>query len=508
VTSVPEGAPQAGGGTLGTPFQERIGTILLVLAAMIVFAKLGATHLAAFDDCYYAQKAKEMVRSGDWFTPHFAGHPRWDNPPLFLWMMAAAFSALGVNNWAAIFWSALSGVLAVGLTYRLASASRLGLTAFGAFTAAVVLLTTQYFLKYARHAMIDVFLSFLFLAAMWGYVGAVRGDRRQFLILGAAAGLGVMAKSVLGLFPLTVAALHLIGTGRARRLFDPWFLASLVVFAAVGLPWYLLQLAANGDRFVNEHFRWLLVGQVIGPDGAGRSWTSYFDYLRGIALVYWPWLPLALGGLVLAARRAFASAPASTEWSDRDTARLLLLWLFLVVGVMSLAGEKKLWYVMSAFPCLALLAGIAAETWIRSDARRARLRNGAIVVLAALGIAMCLAPGPFSKDRRPDLHAIALATRQTVPPGVVLLNLDARYWKLANQFLFYSDHDVTEPLGDPERVRSGLRAGGFALLTDRGYDQVAEGDSTTYRVLAASGSWRLVAGPGHRPVILSAGRGD
>ena len=89
MTSVPEGAPQPGGRTLGTPFQERIGTILLVLAAMIVFAKLGATHLAAFDDCYYAQKAKEMVRSGDWFTPHFAGHPRWDNPPLFLWMMAA-----------------------------------------------------------------------------------------------------------------------------------------------------------------------------------------------------------------------------------------------------------------------------------------------------------------------------------------------------------------------------------------------------------------------------------
>ena len=52
---------------------------------------------------------------------------------------------------------------------------------------ATVLLTTQYFLKYARHAMIDVFLSFLFLAAMWGYVGAVRGDRRRFLILGAAA---------------------------------------------------------------------------------------------------------------------------------------------------------------------------------------------------------------------------------------------------------------------------------------------------------------------------------
>ena len=505
MTSLLEAVPPA---RAPHPLGGRYGTILIVLAAMIVFAKLGATHLVAFDDCYYAQKAKEMVRSGDWFTPHFAGHPRWDNPPLFLWLIAAAFSALGVSNWAAIFWSALSGVLAVGLTYRLAL-TRLGVGAFGAFASAVVLLTTQYFLKYARHAMFDVFLSFLFLAAIWGYVGAMRGDRRQFLILGAATGLGVMTKSVLGLFPLAVATLHMIGTGRGRRLFDPWFLASLLVFAAIGLPWYLLQYAANGDRFVNEHFRWLLVGQVVGPQGGERSWTSYLDYARGIATVYWPWLPLALGGLVLAARRAFAGAAAPAEsWSQRDTARLLNLWLFLVVGVMSLAGEKKLWYVMSAFPCLALLSGIAAEAWIRSEGMRARLRDGSIVVLALAGIAMCLGPGAFSKDRRPDLQAIALATRETVPPGVTLLNLDARYWKLANQFLFYSDHDVTEPLGDPERVRSGLLAGGFALLTDRGYERVAAGDSTTYRVLASSGSWRLVAGPGHHPVILSAGRGD
>jgi len=49
------------------------GAALLVLAVAIVFAHLGETHLANFDDCYYGQKAKEMVQGGDWATPHFGG---------------------------------------------------------------------------------------------------------------------------------------------------------------------------------------------------------------------------------------------------------------------------------------------------------------------------------------------------------------------------------------------------------------------------------------------------
>ena len=57
---------------------------LALLALFIVFAHLGEGHLANFDDCYYAEKAKEMVGSGDWITPHYDGQVSLDNPPLFL----------------------------------------------------------------------------------------------------------------------------------------------------------------------------------------------------------------------------------------------------------------------------------------------------------------------------------------------------------------------------------------------------------------------------------------
>jgi 4-amino-4-deoxy-L-arabinose transferase-like glycosyltransferase len=100
------------------------GALLVACAALILFARAGAGPLPNYDDAYYAEKAKQMLRTGDWLTPRFAGIERLDNPPLFLWLIAAAFAVMGVTSYAAVFWSALSGVACVGLTHMLAT--RLG----------------------------------------------------------------------------------------------------------------------------------------------------------------------------------------------------------------------------------------------------------------------------------------------------------------------------------------------------------------------------------------------
>jgi len=468
-----------------------VAGLLFVLALSILFARLGEGHLANFDDCYYAQKAKEMVRGGDWLTPHFAGIPRLDNPPLFLWLQSLAFLALGVNDWAAIFWSALSGALCVPLLLRLARL-RLKLDPFESWSSAIVLLTTQYFLKYARHAMFDVLLTLLFLVAIYAYVRAVQGERKSFLLLGLATGLGILTKSVLGLFPLVVAVLHLLWTGRGRTLRDGWFLSGIAVVGLVAAPWYIANFRLFGDQLVEEHFRWLLWQRGLGVAAAARPWWSHLDYLRELAQVYWPWLPLAVAGSVIVIRRASAPAAPSEPWSRRDTARLLFLWFFTVVGVMSLGAEKKLWYVMTVFPCLALFAGLAAGAWIRGEPLRRRVQVGGFVLSGAAALALWLFPIPLSKERRPDLQRMAVAARSQVPPGVRLLNLDAGYWKTVNQFLYYSDHDITQPLRDPTLVRRGLEDGGFALLSTEGFARVAEGDTAAYTVIAASAAWRIV----------------
>lgn len=467
--------------------------VLAGLAALLLLAQLGATPLANFDDCYYAQKAKEMVHSGNWGIPRYGGTPRFDNAPLFLWCMALSFTLLGISNFAAILPSALAGVASIAFVFRLAR--RLGYPSFAAWCSAIVLLTTVYFTKYARHAMFDVFLTLLFLLALDAYLSVLAGRRRSLVSLGVACGLGVLTKSVLGLFPWLVVLLHLAWTGRWKTLRDPWLLAGLAATVAVALPWYAYAFATHGERFLDEHVRWLLFQRAFALPGHERTLGGYLDYLRGLATTYWPWLPVALAGLWLAARRAFAPVrgeAASDGPPNPSTARLLLVWLAVVIGAMSIADEKKLWYVMSVFPALALLSGAALFSWIREETTRRRVVAGGYAALSVAALLFQTGVVRLSRNRAPGLHRVALAARDLVPRGARVLNLDQEFWSVNNLFLYYSDHSLTEPLGDMARLRQGLHVGSTALLREERFIRLAREEPGSYLVVARGDPWVLV----------------
>ncbi len=478
-------------------------TLLLIGAALIIFARAGVGVLANFDDAYYAEKAKQMLRTGDWLTPHFAGIQRLDNPPLVLWLMAASFAVLGVTNFAAVLWSALAGVACVVATHRLAL--RLGREPFEAWAAGIVLLGTGYFLKYANHAMFDVVLTLLFVAALLAYRRAWDGSTAAWVAVGALTGLGVLTKSVLGLFPLGVIALHTLWCGRALRALRSGAWLAPVAATLVILPWYGYQLATHHDAFVREHIAWLLVQRGLGTGQEAASPSSPLGYLRELALTYWPWLPLALAGLWLTLREGFAredrAAPVRA-FPDRASARLLLLWPGLVIGVLSFAHEKKLWYVMSAFPALALLSAHALAAWVRSGRARERITLGGFALIGAAGAVLALTPLGSAPPRRPDLQLVARAARMLVPAQGRIVLADGSFFSVAHQFIFYSDRLLVDGTGNPGRVRAALDAGDWALASHEGYVLVAGADSLRYPAVLSAGQWRLVHAAPAPPVTL------
>lgn len=488
---------EAGAATPG-----RARALFFFLAGSLLLAKLGASHLSNYDDCFYAQRAKEMLFHGHWITPHFDGVPQVDNPPLFQWLVAFSFALFGVTNYAAILPSALSGVLCVVLVHRLAQ--DLELDRFVAWSAAFVLLGTQYFTKFARHAMTDVFLTLLLLLALHAYLEALGGKRRSFLWFGLWTGAGILTKSVLGLFPLGIAVLHLLWTGRARLLFDPYFLGGWALALTTGGWWFVYEAVARPEAFAGK-WHWMLWTRTLG--GVRDPWWHGLDYGVSLAKIYWPWLPLALAGAGIVLWRALASRTPPATTADRapspPIARFLVAWLLVVVGPLSFAHEKKLWYVMGVFPCLALLSAIGAARWVRRDAVRRRVMGGGFALLLVAALVVQWSPLRLSRDRRPDLQRMALAARTVVPAGQRVLNLDADYYSFNPQFLFYSDHGLTHPLRDPAKLRQGLEGGGYALLTRSGYESTVGADSARYPIAVQSGDWMLVKAAPREPVLLA-----
>ena len=66
-----------------------------------------------------AERVDEMLERGDWIVPVFNAELRAHKPVLLYWLMMSAYAVLGVNEFAARFWSAVLSVGTVVLTYHI-----------------------------------------------------------------------------------------------------------------------------------------------------------------------------------------------------------------------------------------------------------------------------------------------------------------------------------------------------------------------------------------------------
>jgi len=400
-------------------------TYIAFLALIIMFTKLGGNGLATWDDCFYAQKAKEIQETGSWMTMHYAGDPELQNPPFFFWLVAFSYKIWGINEYGAIFPSALFGVLSVVLVYFLSN--RL-FDSWVAFFSSLVLATTFYFTKYARHAMIDVTLSFFVLLALFFLTMALRHDKRYFVLWGLSISVSVLLKSVLGFFPFLITVVYLFVTGRWRMIFDKWFLIGSGIVLTVGCSWYIHQYLTFGRLFVDVHFGWLIMqrGFQLEPE----PWYAHLSYFKDLLQHYWPWIPVFVWGLYRFIRLAL---------KRDDNALLLTCWILLYLSIMSFTQSRMLWYVMPIFPAAAIICGHTLHGWL-SESRSAYAARWIVLVGIVVGMIINLTPVQLSSVRERDVRTIAPYIEHLANQKVKLIGFGYTFHSLNNPLLFYSDN--------------------------------------------------------------------
>ena len=457
-------------------------TVLLLGAVLVIFTRLWESTLASYDDTYYAEKAKEILLTGQWLVPPWNFEPQFDNTPLYLWGPSALFHLFGVSEFTARLLSAVAGVGCVWITYRFGS--RL----FGewvGFLSGAVLLTTPYFIKYSRHCMMDTTQTLLVTGSL--YLLMLGLERARTLSTDVAAGLvmglAVLNKSLLGYLPAAVYAVYcLAALVPIQRALRPGLLAAAGAALLVPGLWFAAVTWHHGTAFLSEHFGSILWQRALhGDPGQTVTWWSYLDYFRGLFTNFLPWIFAALWGTWTLLRAEVA----------RRRALLPVCWAAVVLGLLSLAAAKKSWYVMPAYPALAILAGYGLDELL---ARRPRGREaftaGIAGALLAFHLVAAGTPISLGRDRNRDLKAISAAARSAVAPGehVVCFNL-LPHWRYASPLHFYADRPLALPVTDPEVMQRIVRnAEAKAILTDvETYRRLAERLDRPPRILATSG---------------------
>jgi len=317
---------------------------LVILSLLTFFLGLGRQAITDADEGFYAEAAREMVESGDWLTPHFNYADRWQKPVLYYWLTASTYAVAGVTEGAARFWSALSGL---GLVLLAWSAARkiTGDDQAGWLAGAIVATCSGYFAM-ARMALPDLPLAFCITLCIW----SVLQDRRA--LAGLAAGLGFLMK---GPVALVVPALVIVPIWwrERRRMFTVRDLGiAALIFAVVGLPWYVAMTLTHGTAYLQSFF--------IG-DNLERFATDRFNEPRGV----WFYVPIVIGGMVpwsmymlVLPWRSLTEVLRRRRTLTDDEWRLLL-WALVPLIFFTLSIGKQPRYILPVLPPLAIMVARA-----------------------------------------------------------------------------------------------------------------------------------------------------
>jgi len=389
---------------------------LFVVAAFLLFDKLGATSLLG-DEATYAQVARQAAFRGQWMPPRYLDSIFLMKPPLRTWAVAVLFRLAGEGEWTARALDAGLAVAAVLLVY-LAGRALLGRRA--AAVAALLLLAAPYllYLHGLRNGVQESALLLTFSASLFAYLGAATGAfggrwtrRRGDLACGLLAAASLLVKHAVGLVVVGIAGLFELAFAAPedpeeepergwRRLLPRDPLRVLATMAAAYLPWFAAAYLSTGGRYVEIVRSDVLERMTTGIDPAHVRHGVYprailHDF--GYASFLLPLAALFAATAWLAGRQGLAAGRVEAR-----RAAFLALWAGLLLAVLTLSISEEEWYLYPAYPALALLAGYGADralAWLAARHRTVGLL-GAAALAAYLGVrlfhavATGLAPPP------------------------------------------------------------------------------------------------------------------
>ena len=348
------------------------------LLCLVWLATLASRPLFNPDEGRYAEIPREMLQGGDWVIPHLNGLDYIEKPPLQYWATAATYRMLGVSEFSARLYTALTALATVALIGFLAA--RLWGSGAG-WRAAAVLAGMFMFVVLGQLMTLDMSLTFWMTASLAGFLLAQQaqsGERGWMLFAWLAAALGVLTK---GLVAAAIPAAVLVIYSLWMRDYSPWrklhLKLGLPLFFGLTVPWHWLAAQRLNDFLqfflIREHF-----ARFLTPIAERQEpwWFFGWVFLAGTV----PWTVPAL--------RVLVSGWRGTK-GQFSPALFLWIWVVFICVFFSISDSKLMPYILPAMPALALLIGTQALPTLKRDLLLTGiLTTGAALALGAASFAL------------------------------------------------------------------------------------------------------------------------
>lgn len=374
--------------------------ILIILVGLLVFIPfLGSVHLLDWDEANFAELAREMIVSGNYMQPQMNFLPFYEKPPLFIWLQVWSMKLFGVNEFAARFPNAMTGIIVlitlfyIGRKHFSERMAWLWVLCFGASIA-------PHF--YFKTGLIDpLFNYFIFLAIyFFGYLflkNELKINLKYSILSALFTALAVMTKGPVALI-LIVGSL---GLGWMLLKFKqlknigyiiPW----LIVSISLSSLWFVYETYLHGDTYMNEFITYQI--RLFQTEDAKHGGTILF---HPIALI------LGCFPASIFMWSAFKKSTESKSEFQEILFKLMMSCGVVVLVVFSLVQTKIIHYSSMDYYPMTFFAAFGLNYLIESKSKLAKWQLGFLILIGLVwGLALTITPylGQNIEKIKPYIH--------------------------------------------------------------------------------------------------------
>ncbi len=319
--------------------KRRIPGVLLIVACLMPFIRLGLGEIQPWDESLYVIRADACLKFGAWLdqTQYAVGHLYSStHPPLGVWLIAISKYFFGDSTFEIRLPMAMAASGSILLLWAIV---RKFASKDAALLAAVSLSAADLFLEFSHRAQMESLLLFFCLAAIYLLLIAIEQDRWIYAILsGVLLGLGLLTKFSEALFILPFVLLAPWSFSKPKRMLFVGFALSTAFVAA--FPWFLVMTSRHPEYWSHVY--------------------SGLDAIRGggyapSSLAWWYYLNQLLVSMPL-----IIMVPCA--WNASTWFRSSFIWILLLMIVLQLVGTRMPHF---AFLLLAPASILIAAIWDR-----------------------------------------------------------------------------------------------------------------------------------------------
>lgn len=314
--------------------------IIFLVSLSLLSYNLGNKSLEPWDEAWYASISREIYQGGSLLDIQFNGHSFWDHPPLGFYLIAVSFKTFGVGEFSARIPMAIFACLALVLLYLTGKNLK---NPYVGFCAALVAISSRWFLIRARSANLDLLL--LFTQLLVFYQAYRAKTKKDVFLLWFFFALSLSAKSVISIFLLPLVLIPTVRVLKKEKQKAVFIFKTILLFALPVLLWYLFNYIKYGSPFLERNI-WTIAFRE--GKGSGLSIKALFEtllYLRS-AIHKW-YLPLMASlsiGIIFLKKRSF---------------RWVFGYLFLVFFPFLISSQTRIWHLVPAIAPISLIIPLA-----------------------------------------------------------------------------------------------------------------------------------------------------